>query len=58
MYEYHSWADIFHHCTYLFTVSRGITVNLAFTATGLAVAFGAIVKTPMGIVQEVKAVIT
>ena len=56
MYEYHSWADIFHHCTYLFTVSRGITVNLAFTATGLAV--GAIVKTPMGIVQEVKAVIT
>lgn len=54
--EHHAWTDISHDLPHLVAVCRGITVDLAFAATRLAVAFGAAVKSPVRIVEQTAAV--
>ena len=57
MYENHARAYIFHYRPDSFSVVRRVTVYLTFAATRLVVAFGTMVKSPAGIIQQILTIV-
>ena len=52
MVEEHAGTDVFHHGADLRPLLRAVAVDFAFAATGLGVAFRAVVEAPEGIVKQ------